>query len=603
MTPPASTRRASPTPSSEPKAAPPQDEDVTRSDGEGSGGEKPVREKLRDATLNNPQSKQKRGLEEVDAADESKDGAEMEGTRHRRKRSRDVEENGGVEKERDGTPEVAEENMEEKERDSTPEVAEEIMEERTRDPTPEITEENMEDSGVASPKSKRLREDAQVAEAEGAVEASTPTEERKTKRVRDSGSPEVAEVMTDATSPAKSPSAQIPPRSGLASTSATSPFGAVAGLPTARTAKSPPPQTSDHKFKSSGFGSFASGAPSAFGATVPKTTSAFGASAATGAASPWAAKTATPATQPSAFATASASTGSGFGNTSTASAFGGLGGGAKSGFGGNGTGGFGGALGSSAFSTLGGGSKLASFAAPNTTAPKIEGLSGKPAKAFGASNDTDEDEDPEDTDADEEGTKSPVHESNDHEKDKRFYKQHIETGEEGETTVFTQRAKLYGFDRAAKKWVERGAGVLKLNITEVATTNEENEEEEEGKTKIVDAPEEDEEAPPPRKVHARLLLRADGSQRVVLNSPIVKGARFGDETEPTGMTILFLGRLAGAAAGDAGLDTLQMKVRSVRHGCYPVTFTFANLDMADECGASESIVASCAGIAGSARLK
>ena len=90
--------------------------------------------------------------------------------------------------------------------------------------------------------------------------------------------------------------------------------------------------------------------------------------------------------------------------------------------------------------------------------------------------------------------------------------------------------------------MERGVGVLKLNISDVPSKDG-NEE---------DAEEVEEE----NKVHARLLLRADGSQRVVLNSPIVKGAAFGDATEPKGGNILFVGRLAGGE----GLDTLQVKV-------------------------------------------
>jgi Ran-binding protein 3 len=213
---------------------------------------------------------------------------------------------------------------------------------------------------------------------------------------------------------------------------------------------------------------------------------------------------------------------------------------------------FGSALGSSAFSTLGGGSKLSSFATPgSSTAPKIEGISSKPAKAFGATNDTDEESGGE-TDEDEEATAGEKSTADQDKKDKRFYEQHIETGEEGETTMFAQRAKLYHFDKAEKKWVERGSGMLKLNISDPEPASSD-------KANLSDAPEDDE-ALPPRKVHARLLLRAEGSQRVVLNSPIVKGAKFGDDVEPKTQAILFLGRLAGAQAGEAGLDMLQVKV-------------------------------------------
>jgi Ran-binding protein 3 len=248
----------------------------------------------------------------------------------------------------------------------------------------------------------------------------------------------------------------------------------------------------------------------------------------------------------------------GFGNTSSSSAFGGLG---KSGLGG-------GFAGSSALGGFGGISSGAKPAFASASGPVIEGISSKPAKAFGASNDTDDEEgdDTDNEDGDESGAKSPQHES-DNKKDRRFYEQHIETGEEGETTMFQQRAKLYQFDKEGKKWVERGSGVLKLNIKE---SEDATEDAEEGKAKLMDAPEEDDEedAGGKKKVSGRLLLRADGSQRVVLNSPITKPLKFGGETEPTGQTILFLGRLAGSKDGDAGLETLQIKVCSLSTQTY-----------------------------------
>ena len=540
---PTSTRRESPTPSSDPNTAQPVDEDVTRSDGEGSGGERPVREKLRDATLNNSERgrlQKKRSLEEFEEGEDEEAGEGGDTTtRHVRKRSREAV--GGDDANGEG-----------------------------REKTPEGVALDEGEGGLTSPKGKRTRDQVKVLDAE--TEVSTPSEERKTKRVRDSGSPEPATEMTEAaaqTSPAK-----VPPTSGFANTSATSPFGALAGKDGSANAKAAPPQTSDSAFKSSGFGSFASASTSAFGAAAPKSTSPFGASAATGSASPWSAKAPTPATQPSVFAAASSNTTSGFGNTSSTSAFGSLG---KSSLGGSGFGG-GSALGSSAFSTLGGGAKLSSFGAPasGAPAPKIEGLSSKPAKAFGATDDSDAEEGGGEGDTDEEtagedvaGAKSPLHEgATDGEKDKRFYKQTIETGEEGETTMFQQRAKLYAFDKVEKKWVERGSGTLKLNISEPATEDAESAT---TKPKLMDAPEVDEEAAvsmSSSKVHARLLLRADGSQRVVLNSPIVKGAKFGDDEEPKGQAILFLGRLAGAQAGDAGLDMLQMKVSRACFGVF-----------------------------------
>jgi Ran-binding protein 3 len=81
-----------------------------------------------------------------------------------------------------------------------------------------------------------------------------------------------------------------------------------------------------------------------------------------------------------------------------------------------------------------------------------------------------------------------------------------ETGEENEDNVYVGRAKLYTFkDEAGKKsWQERGAGVLKLNIT-----REE-----------------------PHK--ARFVLRADGTHRLLLNAAISATLPFGTGTTPIG---------------------------------------------------------------------
>lgn len=67
-----------------------------------------------------------------------------------------------------------------------------------------------------------------------------------------------------------------------------------------------------------------------------------------------------------------------------------------------------------------------------------------------------------------------------------------------------------------------------------------------------------EKAPP----KARFVMRADGSHRVVLNSPIKKGLTIEDPRKPgekpTGNVLAFLGSI------DGKLESLQMKVRSLR---------------------------------------
>lgn len=94
----------------------------------------------------------------------------------------------------------------------------------------------------------------------------------------------------------------------------------------------------------------------------------------------------------------------------------------------------------------------------------------------------------------------------------------METGEEGESTLFSCKAKLYHF--TGKEWKERGIGTFKLNVTE---------------------------AEGDQNMTARLIMRTVGVFRVVLNTPVFKGMKVGDNAgkEPTGKMI----NLAGVENG------------------------------------------------------
>lgn len=76
----------------------------------------------------------------------------------------------------------------------------------------------------------------------------------------------------------------------------------------------------------------------------------------------------------------------------------------------------------------------------------------------------------------------------------------VETGEEEEKTYFSCKAKLFQF--SDKEWRERGIGTFKVNV------------------KVMDGKED--------KASARLIMRADGVGRVMLNTPIFKGMTVGD---------------------------------------------------------------------------
>jgi lipoprotein-anchoring transpeptidase ErfK/SrfK len=74
----------------------------------------------------------------------------------------------------------------------------------------------------------------------------------------------------------------------------------------------------------------------------------------------------------------------------------------------------------------------------------------------------------------------------------------VETGEENETTKFSAKGKLYYFDD--KKWKERGAGTFKVNTQTDSDGN----------------------------ISGRMIMRADGALRVMLNSALFHGMNHGD---------------------------------------------------------------------------
>ncbi|KAK9320994.1 hypothetical protein V1517DRAFT_327760 [Lipomyces orientalis] len=97
----------------------------------------------------------------------------------------------------------------------------------------------------------------------------------------------------------------------------------------------------------------------------------------------------------------------------------------------------------------------------------------------------------------------------------------VETGEEMETSVFNCRAKLYSLDptEADEGWKERGIGILHLNVlkddTEAATGTPE--------PTSADVSKESTPTTRARKSKARIVMRADGVLKVILNLPLVKG--------------------------------------------------------------------------------
>ncbi|MCJ1387338.1 hypothetical protein MMC18_000181 [Xylographa bjoerkii] len=292
---------------------------------------------------------------------------------------------------------------------------------------------------------------------------------------------------------------QLPPGSGFANTSAASPFSTLSGKASVFKAPSSfgtntsnqQTQTSS-AFASSGFAALASSSTSPF--------STLG-TAATSAKSPLSDSRTTTETR----------TFGGFGS----SVPGGFGSSGKSSFASAGASGFG-TLGGSTFGSafgggFGGGTKLSSFAAPVADTK----LGGAKPKIFGASEDSDEDDSASEGGDDHAGEGAEETEA----ESSKFHLQEIETGEQDEDTVFSNRGKLYRF--VEKKWAERGVGLFKLNVKRQDTTSEVVE----GET----------------TTQPRFVMRTQATHKVILNAPVFKEMKISDlqGKEPSGKAAMF----------------------------------------------------------------
>ncbi|KAK4544065.1 hypothetical protein LTR36_004563 [Oleoguttula mirabilis] len=541
--------------------------------------EKPVREQFQKATLagvpadahgaglsgeesggsTGPRGRlhRKRSFEEVEGEQAEQVSSETSGKHHTRKRSRDgAEEDVELSKGKRLSGEKAREaavtaydagntNGETMavidERPGTPDQAESKRTEATAE-------------AITSPKTKRSRLHSTAIEADhtlvtetAVTESSAPVLEQDTVAEPSTNAAQTAEPLTETSAE------PVPLTSGFANTAAMSPFGALAGSKSPIADRS---QTSDGAFAASAFGSLAASSTSGFGA-IGKSTGGFGAGGGfgSGGKSPLGGDVSKENEKPnetsssgfggalgqrSAFAAGPATSG-GFGSGSTG--FGKLGG----------SSGFGGALGGGGFGTLGGGSGgLSTFASGKLPAP-LAGNS-KASKAFGASAAADDDE-PEGQEGDEDaaaaaadaGFKNPLAQEED-KQDERFYAQHLETGEEEEETTYSCRAKVYNYitlEDGKKEWRERGLGILRLNVRRRRAAEDDDDDEPDGKGK--------------GKTRARFLMRADGSHRVVLNTPVKKEISFGAATggPPQGGYMLFMGTIEGKRT----LELLQLKVK------------------------------------------
>ena len=167
---------------------------------------------------------------------------------------------------------------------------------------------------------------------------------------------------------------------------------------------------------------------------------------------------------------------------------------------------FGGGFGSG----FGSGSMLTSFAAPTGDA-KLGSANGS-VKPIGSPSHENEDKDGSESEGAGEEDQSKDDEVS--EADDRFQHQDVETGEDGEDTIFSSRAKLYAFKD--NNWKEAGNGIFKLNV--ISSENPEDEQ----KT-------------------SRFIMRAHQTYRVLLNQPIFPQMKVGDRlgNEPTAKAFAF----------------------------------------------------------------
>jgi hypothetical protein len=296
-------------------------------------------------------------------------------------------------------------------------------------------------------------------------------------------------------------------------------------------------QTSPTAFASSGFGSLASTSTSGFGSLGASKPSVFGGGKPLSGFGALAQKPTNTSDKPATPLSFGGSTNSGFGGLGSGSVFGSA---LGNGFAG------------------GAGPKLSSFAAPgkenDTGAPKTT----KPVKAFGAPEDSDEEETGEDDSdgavgsGDEEKADIAVEKEKKSSKTAKGlppstwshariltkYAVPIEDGESGEATLLQIRAKLFAIESKEAGWKERGVGTLKINVPRSCASFDDHGVAIPGSfdaSGLEDEEETDSSAP---KV-ARLIMRQESTHRVVLNTIILKAMKFEDKPSTNTAQIIF----------------------------------------------------------------
>ena len=211
-------------------------------------------------------------------------------------------------------------------------------------------------------------------------------------------------------------------------------------------------------------------------------------------------------------------------------------------------------------------SKLTSFA---SSATPENGFASKPLNALGETGE--EPDEPANEDFNDVDVATAPVGTGDDIQDERFYEREVETGEEGESSLFQCRAKLFCMQENV--WKERGLGTFKLNAAHVrdedfkpdsgdpnSTRGEQREgdttpeHEPQNKGDTAEATENDTMQSLGKAkastLKARFIFRTDASYRMMLNSPITKDVELQDRSggPPKSKNAIFTGFVDGKPA-------------------------------------------------------
>eukprot|EP00201_Polytomella_parva_P014476 CAMPEP_0175072820 /NCGR_PEP_ID=MMETSP0052_2-20121109/20152_1 /TAXON_ID=51329 ORGANISM="Polytomella parva, Strain SAG 63-3" /NCGR_SAMPLE_ID=MMETSP0052_2 /ASSEMBLY_ACC=CAM_ASM_000194 /LENGTH=432 /DNA_ID=CAMNT_0016340427 /DNA_START=25 /DNA_END=1323 /DNA_ORIENTATION=- len=108
------------------------------------------------------------------------------------------------------------------------------------------------------------------------------------------------------------------------------------------------------------------------------------------------------------------------------------------------------------------------------------------------------------------------------------------TGEEDEASLFSEKGKLYEFERGANQWRERGLGEFKINSKTTSTTTGEDEGDSVASTSTTH----------------RLLMRQDGGLRLLLNAKVFTGMSLALMEGRKGITFTCMNSASGPTQTD-----------------------------------------------------